>query len=115
MIRPASMIKTVGVPALRFLQRFIVSIGLAAMVGCGSAWAAGTTAGVTISNTATVGYTVGGVSQPDVSSNAASFVVDELVNLSVAEVGGSVTTVVPGAKGQVATFTVTNTSNATLD
>jgi uncharacterized repeat protein (TIGR01451 family) len=81
----------------------------------GGAWASGTTAGSTISNTATIGYTVGGVQQPDVNSNAASFVVDMLVNMSVAEVGGSATVVVPSAAGQVSAFTVTNTSNSTLD
>lgn len=81
----------------------------------GTAWANGTTAGQTINNTATIGYSVGGVQQPDVNSNQASFVVDMLVNLSVAELGGSATVVVPGATGQVTTFTVTNTSNAVLD
>ena len=81
----------------------------------GAAWADGTTAGQTINNTATIGYSVGGVAQPDVNSNQASFVVDMLVNLSVAELGGSATVVVPGATGQVTTFTVTNTSNAVLD
>lgn len=81
----------------------------------GGAWANGTTAGQTINNTATIGYSVGGVQQPDVNSNQASFVVDMLVNLSVAELGGSATVVVPGATGRVTTFTVTNTSNAVLD
>ncbi len=81
----------------------------------GSAFAQGTTAGISINNTATVGYSVNGVAQPDVASNQASFVVDMLVNLSVAELGGSATVVSPGATNQVSTFTVTNTSNATLD
>ena len=71
--------------------------------------ATGTSAGQAINNTATVGYSVGAVAPPDVSSNRASFVVDMLVNLSVAELGGSATVVVPGATGQVTTFTVTNT------
>jgi uncharacterized repeat protein (TIGR01451 family) len=87
---------------------------IAAAAG-GAAWASGTTAGQTITNTATVGYTVGGVQQPDVNSNAASFVVDMLVNMSVAEVGGSATVVAPGAASQISSFTVTNTSNSTLD
>lgn len=81
----------------------------------GVAWADGTTAGISISNTATVGYKINGVQQPDVTSNAASFVVDMLVNLTVAESGGSATTVLPGATAQVTKFTVTNSSNAVLD
>jgi uncharacterized repeat protein (TIGR01451 family) len=96
------------------LHKLLSMTALAALAS-GAAWANGTTAGSTITNTATVGYTVGGVQQPDVNSNAASFVVDMLVNLSVAEVGGSATVVVPGAASQVSTFTVTNTSNSVLD
>lgn len=94
----------------RLIAIFAIAGGMA-----GAAWANGTTAGQVINNTATIGYTVGGVQQPDVNSNQASFVVDMLVNLSVAELGGSATVVVPGATGQVTTFTVTNTSNAALD
>lgn len=81
----------------------------------GQAHAVGSTAGVSVSNTATVGYSVGGVAQPDVSSNTATFVVDMLVNLVVAESGGAATTVTPGATAQISTFTLTNTSNAVLD
>lgn len=79
------------------------------------AFAAGTAAGTDINNTATVDYTVGGVNQPDVNSNTLSFKVDRRVNLTVAEVGGAATTVVPGASGQVLTFTVTNNANSPLD
>lgn len=93
----------------------LLALSAIAAICAGSALAQGTTAGVTINNTATVGYSVNGVAQPDVSSNQASFVVDMLVNLSVAELGGSATTVSPGATNQVTTFTVTNTSNSTLD
>lgn len=79
------------------------------------AFAAGTAAGTDINNTASVDYTVGGVNQPDVNSNTVSFKVDRKINLTVAEVGGASTTVVPGASGQVLTFTVTNNSNSPLD
>jgi len=79
------------------------------------AYAAGTTAGASINNTASVDYTVGGVNQPDVLSNTSTFLVDRRINLTVAEVGGAATQVVPGATGQVLTFTVTNLSNAALD
>lgn len=79
------------------------------------AFAAGTAAGTDINNTATVNFAVGGVNQTAVNSNTATFKVDRRVNLTVAEVGGAATVVVPGASAQVSTFTVTNTSNATLD
>lgn len=96
-------------------MRHLAAMTALAVMGVGAAHATGTTAGSTITNTATVGYTVGGIPQPDVNSNSASFVVDMMVNMSVAELGGAATVVTPGATGQVSTFTVTNTSNTTLD
>lgn len=78
------------------------------------AFAAGTTAGTTITNTAFVDYQVGGVSQGQLSDSDA-FVVDRKINLTVAEVGSITTTVVPGQPVAVTTFTVTNTSNQVLD
>ena len=77
--------------------------------------AAGTAAGTSISNQASVDYTVGGVNQPDVNSNTVTFLTDRRINLTVAEVGGAYTNVAPGATAQVLTFTVTNTTNAPLD
>lgn len=91
---------------------------LAAMlltVAVQQAQAAGTTQGTVISNTATVDYTVGGVNQPDVSSNTTTFLVDRRINLTVAEVGGVATNVTPGLIDQVTTFTVTNSTNGTQD
>ena len=85
-----------------------------AIVGSVPAFAAGTTAGSTITNTATINYQVGGVSQPSIDDSDA-FVVDRVVNLTVAELGNATTVVVPGQTGAVTTFTVTNTSNAVLD
>lgn len=77
--------------------------------------ATGTQAGASISNTASVSYSVGGVSQTPVSSNNATFVVDRKANVMVAEVGGAATTVNYGQTDRVTTFTVTNTTNATQD
>lgn len=94
--------------------RFALAAGLT-LCALPQAYAAGTTAGSSINNTASVDYTVGGVNQPDVLSNTSSFLVDRRVNLTVAEVGGAATQVVPGASGQVSTFTVTNLSNAAMD
>ncbi len=53
-----------------------------------------TTAGATISNTATVDYTVGGVNQTDINSLPATFLVDKKVDLTVSDDGGVNT--VPG-------------------
>jgi len=77
--------------------------------------ATGTQAGTSVTNTATVSYSVASVAQTPVSSNAASFVVDRKANVMVAEVGGAATSVSYGQTDQVTTFTVTNTTNATQD
>lgn len=77
--------------------------------------ASGTPAGTDVNNTATIGYSTGGVTQAPVNSNIATFKVDQKVNLTVAEVGGLVTPTSPSGANFVTTFTVTNTSNATLD
>jgi len=94
--------------------RLVAATGL--MIGVlPQAFALGTLAGTTISNTASVDYEVGGVNQTDVNSLASTFLVDRRINVTVAEVGGLATIVVPGATAQVTTFTVSNTSNAILD
>jgi uncharacterized repeat protein (TIGR01451 family) len=85
------------------------------LMGVQQSQAAGTLQGTSISNTTTVDYTVGGVNQPDVNSNAASFVVDRRINLAVAEVGGIATNVIPGSIDRVTTFTVSNSTNDTQD
>jgi uncharacterized repeat protein (TIGR01451 family) len=80
-----------------------------------SAHAAGTTAGTDVSNTATINYSVGGVAQPQASSNTVTFEVDRRINLTVAEVGADYTDVSPGQQNQLLTFDVTNLSNSPLD
>lgn len=83
-----------------------------------SALAAGTASNTLISNTATLSYSVGAVPQTNITSAAAEFRVDNKVNLTVAEVGGSATIVVadPGvAVTATTTFTVTNNGNTTQD
>jgi hypothetical protein len=73
----------------------------------------GTPVGTTISNSATLGYSVSGFAQPNVVSAAATFVVDEKINLTV---GGGITTGVPAnSTAQATAFTVTNNSNSPLD
>ena len=75
----------------------------------------GTASGTTINNTATVDYQVGGVDQTQVSSNTATFLVDNKVDLTVTTIDAAIVSVVPGAVNQVLTFTVTNNGNTTQD
>jgi hypothetical protein len=76
-----------------------------------SALAVGTQSGTSISNTATLNYTVATVAQAAITSTAASFTVDDKVNVLVA--GGVITPETPGATSVVTPFTVTNNGNAT--
>lgn len=95
-----------------------LKLGLLAGLALGiapAAFATGTDAGVTVSNTASVDFVVGGVNQPDVNSNTLNFLVDRRVLFTVAESGGAATQVVPGSSGQVLTFTVTNDTNGPID
>ncbi|WP_137752502.1 DUF11 domain-containing protein [Sphingopyxis sp. L1A2A] len=91
-------------------------IGLAAITSLAAtpALAAGTTAGTTITNTATVDYQVGGVAQGQQSASN-NFTVDRKINLLVEEVGNVTTNVVPGQANAVTTFQLTNSSNEVLD
>lgn len=76
--------------------------------------AAGTTAATSISNSATLAYSVGGVGQTPIVGTSTAFLVDEKINLTVAGTGVAIS-VVPGATLQVASFTVTNNANSALD
>src|SRR5262245_66438495 len=88
-------------------------IALSSVGALQSAFAVGTPSGTTISNQATVDYSVGGVSQAQITSAAASFVVDTKIDFNVAEVSLNATQTHPGQTNVVAAFTVTNTGNAT--
>jgi hypothetical protein len=83
-------------------------------IGAAPAFAAGTAAGSNIVNNVTVNYNVGAVAQTAINASN-TLVVDRKITLTVAPVGTASTNVSPGQLGAVATFTVTNTSNATLD
>ncbi len=79
-----------------------------------SAHAEGTEAGTSISNTASVNYSVGGVAQTPINSSTATFVVDRRIFLSVEAITPSpteLTATIPGAAAVVRTFRVSNTSN----
>ncbi len=85
------------------------------LAGVQQAQAEGTLQGTNVANTATINYTVGGVAQPVASSNTVNFVVDRRINLTVAEVGGTATSVIPGSIDRITSFTVTNTTNGVQD
>ena len=75
------------------------------------AQAVGTTAGTTISNTATATYTDAGGSPASVPSNRVDIRVDEILNVTVVSSDPGDVATLPGATNQVLTFTVTNTGN----
>jgi uncharacterized repeat protein (TIGR01451 family) len=74
---------------------------------------AGTGSGTTISNQATVTYNIGGA-PATTTSNAATFLVDKKVDLTITAVGIP-TYVSIGSNDQVTTFTVTNNTNSVQD
>jgi uncharacterized repeat protein (TIGR01451 family) len=115
---------------LKLLKRVGASAALAiALGGAQDAHAIGTQAGTTVDNQAVVDYQVGGVDQPDIPSSPTGnssptggaptqFLVDRLVDVTVAAVPGAAPgyiDVAPGSTGQVLAFDVTNTSNDILD
>ena len=87
-------------------------VALGSFAVSGTVFAQSTPSGTSISNTATVNYSVNSVNQTAVSAST-SFLVDTVINLNVT--GGFTYDVTPGALAQVATYTVTNTSNITSD
>lgn len=97
-------------------RQILGAVSTIALVGLSAspAMAAGTTAGSTITNNVSVDFQVGGVDQAPVTDSD-TFTVDRKVDVTVAEVGGSATTVAPGATSQATTFQVQNLSNDTVD
>jgi uncharacterized repeat protein (TIGR01451 family) len=93
------------------LQPAIIgSVGLLAFALPSAADAAGTLAGTQIENIATASYDVGG-SPVDIQSNPVTFIVDELLDVTVtsSDPGDVITT--NGAQNVVSTFRITNTGN----
>ena len=88
-------------------------IALSSVGALQSAFAVGTPSGTTISNQATVDYSVGGVNQTQITSAAASFVVDSRIDLTVSEVSTNATQTNPGQNNVVTAFRVSNTGNST--
>jgi uncharacterized repeat protein (TIGR01451 family) len=105
-------------------QAGLALFALAALGVTFEAQALGTASGTSITNRATVNYSVSGVGQTAIESsptgnstpgatNGANtvFVVDNKVNLTVQEASGAVVTTVPSATNVVAKFTVKNVGN----
>ncbi|HKQ16595.1 MAG TPA: hypothetical protein VJT80_24475 [Steroidobacteraceae bacterium] len=91
------------------------SLALIALSSVGvlqGAYANGTPSGTNITNQATVDYSVGGVSQTQITSPTASFVVDSRIDFNVTQQNGPVVTQ-PGQTNVVAEFLVSNTGNST--
>ena len=104
----------------------IASSGLVAIAlsFAGTAQAAGTAAGTSIENVATVDYEVGSIAQTPIESSptgnstpgvsngtATAFLVDNRVDLTLVETDSAPTPVSPGQADVVATFSLTNTGN----
>lgn len=91
----------------------------------GSAFAAGTAAGISVTNQASVSYAVGGVSQTAIESSPTgnstpgngadtAFTVDQKIDLLVTAMNGSAVSIIPGATAAT-TFEIQNQGNATQD
>ncbi len=99
-----------------------------ALLSAQGAQAVGTASGTSVDNRATVSYAVGSTTQPVIESSPTgnttsgagngtdtSFVVDNMVDLTVAELSGSYTIVASGGLSEVLVYTVANTGNTTQD
>lgn len=98
------------------MKRNSIRLLTAALLVAGGqqAYAAGTDAGTSITSTFTVNYEVGGVPQAELTPSYTPFVVDRRVNVAVTA-DNSPLTVAPNAVDQVLEFTVTNSTNSTID
>jgi len=96
-----------------------------ALLASAGAHAGGTTAGTTITNKATLTYSVGNVNQNSIGSSPTgnttgsgsntSFVVDNKVNLTVTTSDSAAVSAVPGQTAVTTTFVVTNSGNFVQD
>ena len=97
---------------------------LGAILAVGVGWgpqASATQAGTEITNDALLNFSVGGVTQDQISTadegqdGTSRFRVDRRLNVLVERVGGAAVSVAPGAQGVLLSFDVTNQSNDTID
>ena len=82
------------------------------LVATTSLFGLGTQSGTDITNSATLTYSAGGVSQPDVTSNVDSFKVDKKVDMILVTTDTDQTEVTPGQTARVTHFKFTNEGNA---
>ncbi|HEV2333226.1 MAG TPA: hypothetical protein VGV16_08695 [Gammaproteobacteria bacterium] len=111
------------VNAVRLTGALVAGVVLSLFAGTASAAPVGTPTGTTISNLATVAYSVNGVSQASIGSSAAgntsgagtatTFVVDTKLSLVVTTVDSSEVLVAAGQTGAVLVYQVTNNGNST--
>ncbi|MDH4125152.1 MAG: hypothetical protein OEW64_04370 [Gammaproteobacteria bacterium] len=114
--------------AIHSLSRSLrLGITAGALLLAQQALALGTDAGVTVSNQATVAYTVGTAAQTPIESSPTgnatpgagaptTFLVDRRVDFTLVETsGGPTTPVAPGDADVIASFTLTNNGNAIMD
>ncbi len=94
---------------------FVVLMAGALVFGLSTLALAQTPSGTSIDNTATLDYFVGGTAQAQVTSNTASFVVDNKVDLTVTTIDAAIVSVIPGTFAQVLTYSVTNNGNTLQD
>ena len=99
----------------RSLSRSLPFALVASLLAAARIYGAGTAAGTTISNQATINYQVGGVNQTAVNSNNYQFVVDRKINLTVVTTDGAAVTAAPGSTNNALAFTLENTGNGTQD
>lgn len=86
----------------------VVALGSIGISGTAFAQVTGTPSGDTITNTATVNYTVGSVAQTPINASAA-FTVDTVIRFTVDTT--TTANVTPGQTGLIASFTVDSASN----
>jgi uncharacterized repeat protein (TIGR01451 family) len=95
----------------QFRRVGLACVALGAIAVSQTSLAAGTASDTTISNTATVSYSVSSVSQTPITSAAATFKVDNKVNLAITRFGTATTPVAPGQLAQTVVFRVDNLGN----
>lgn len=95
------------------IRKILLSSAGIMIASAGTAYAGGTDANTTVSNTFTLDYKVSTVDQTQIENSGAPtvFTVDRLVNLTVASSG--TTAVAPGAQDQELIFSLTNFGNYT--
>ncbi len=98
---------------MKNVNRKLLTLGVGLFATAYTANAAGTAAGVTISNQASVDYDVGGLAQTAANSNVVDFLVDRRVNFSVTSNGDE--NVIPNQNGEVLGFTLNHTGNYVAD